>query len=487
MSKRDIKAANSAINNARSLHRKGMHKQAEEVYRMILLQDAGNTSALLELGIALAQRGETEEPRELYSKVLALEPRNGDAMMALAIVTLEAGDRAEALRLAAQARQLKPSSQTLGKLGVFYSKTGLKDEALECLKAAVRRDPADVTSYFSLQRLKQLKPGTPEFSSLLALERKAAGLSPADRATLHYTLGNAFLDADEPAKAFPHFAEANRLKKSSAYFNMEQYTRQIDDMIRQFDDALVKKLSGKGGSPSERPVFIVGLPRSGSTLVDQIIASHPDARGMGEVRFFQDGIPEFIQRDPGAISPETLAPEVLSGIANKYLAVTERHAAGAQRLADKMLMNFFWIGIIRLALPNAKIIHCTRDLADTAFSIWQLMFSEGLVPWGYDARDIGCYFKGYRKIMAHWNRLFPGRIYEANYESMVAGQEKETRKLVEFCGLPWDDRCLKFYETERTVKTASAGQVRRPIYADSAGKWKKYEAHLGFLLDEIRE
>ncbi len=482
MSKRDKKAADSAIMNARTLYKKGMHKQAEEVYRLILLQDPDNVAALLDLGLALAQRGEFDEPQALYKKVLALDPRNGNATMALAIATMETGDRDEALRLAGLARDMKPTPQTLGRLGVFYRKAGLKEDAVACLTTALRHDPADIASYFSLQRLNELPPESAEFKNLLLLEKKSGSLPAADRATLHFTLGNALLDAGDDENAFRHFAEANRLKKGASYFNATQYTRQIGEMIRAFGSTMNQKPSGNG---SVRPVFIVGLPRSGSTLVDQIIASHPEARGIGEVRCLPDSLPESFQRAPETITTETLTPAVLDGIAAKYLAATDRYATGTTRLADKMLSNFLWIGIIRLALPDAKIIHCTRDPADTAFSIWQMMFSEGLVPWGYDAEDIGCYFRGYQKLMAHWEQIFPGAIYEANYESLVKNQETETRKLVEFIGLPWDARCLKFHETGRIVKTASADQVRRPLYGDSVQKWKKYEKYLTPLLESI--
>ena len=196
-------------------------------------------------------------------------------------------------------------------------------------------------------------------------------------------------------------------------------------------------------------------------------------------------LPESFQHAPETITAETLTPAVLDGIAAKYLAATERYAGGALRLADKTLSNFLWIGVIRLALPNAKIIHCTRDPVDTAFSIWQMMFSEGLVPWGYDVEDIGCYFRGYNKMMAHWEKVFPGAIYAANYESLVKNQETETRRLIDFIGLPWDARCLKFHETGRIVKTASADQVRRPLYGDSVEKWKKYEKYLAPLLESL--
>jgi hypothetical protein len=181
---------------------------------------------------------------------------------------------------------------------------------------------------------------------------------------------------------------------------------------------------------------------------------------------------------------DNLSGAALDGIAQKYLALTDGVARGAARLADKMLFNYLWAGVIRLALPGARIIHCTRDPRDIALSLWQLTFPSGM-QWTYDMQDIARYYLAYKKLMAHWNDLFPGEIHEANYESMVAGQEGETRRLLAFCDLPWDSRCLDFHESRRMVKTSSSAQVRRPIYGDSVGKWKKYEKYLAPLLDAL--
>lgn len=475
----------AAINKARDLFHKGMHRQAEDVYRMILLGDPDDTSAMLDLGLLLAQRGETAEPRELYTKVLAADPRHAGATIALAVTLIEAGERDEALRMADRARTLRPDAKALGRLGVFYSRAGHKDAAAECLQSAIRLAPDDVTSYFALQRLKKLSIGDPLFAGLLRLEKQAAALpAPAPaRATLHFTLGNIYIDADLPEKAFHHYAEGNRIKKGVVYFNMEQHERQIEAMLRLF--ATFPDING--GDESEQPVFIVGMPRSGSTLVDQILASHPEARGMGEVTLFQDSLPDRLQTNPEAATLADLTPEVLGATARKYLALTAPYAGGALRLGNKMLSNFFWLGIIRLALPRAKIIHCTREPLDTALSIWQTMFADNMVPWGYDPEDIGRYYRSYRKMMAHWHNLFPGAIFEANYERLVTAPEAETRRLIDYCGLGWDDRCLKFHETARLVKTASADQVRRPLYTSAAGKGKKYENWLHPLREALEK
>jgi hypothetical protein len=235
--------------------------------------------------------------------------------------------------------------------------------------------------------------------------------------------------------------------------------------------------------------------RSGSTLTDQILSSHPAVKSVGEAEYLAQTIPPYPNAEvPGHFKPgapnitrafiDNLSPEVLDDIGRKYLALTAHAAPGAERVIDKMLHNYFWVGLIRLALPGAKIIYTTRDPVDTGLSLWTLLFSAHL-PWAYDQRDIGRYILTCRKIMAHWQKLFPGDIYEANYERMVANQEEETRKLLDFCRLPWDDRCLKFHETKRQVSTSSATQVRQPIYKDSVKRWKKHEAYLRELIETL--
>ena len=324
---------------------------------------------------------------------------------------------------------------------------------------------------------------------------KAANLPPQEKMKLEFILGKACLDTGDAEKAFAHYAEANRLKRATyKVFSIEKFEAYADSIIRLFTPALIEKHKG-AGNPSARPVFIVGMPRSGSTLTDQIVSSHPQAASMGEMNFLQHSLPVFANTDvpdyfsaniPSVNSAliEKLSPALLQDIARKYLAATDRFAGGAAHLVDKMLFNYLWVGVIRLALPNAKIIHCTRDPIDMGLSIWQLSF-QGSIPWAYDQSEIGRYYKAYRKVMAHWEKLFPGDIFEANYETMVAEQESETRRLLAFCGLPFDNACLNFHQSTRKVSTASATQVRQPIYKDSVKKWKKYEQYLKPLIDAV--
>ncbi|MEZ0222982.1 MAG: sulfotransferase, partial [Alphaproteobacteria bacterium] len=198
-------------------------------------------------------------------------------------------------------------------------------------------------------------------------------------------------------------------------------------------------------------------------------------------------VPDFISPGRPSITHEFLQKmdgPMLDTIASRYLAEMEPFAHGAKRVVDKMLFNFFWVGVIRLAMPEARIVHCMRDPVDIGLSIWQLNFGDE-IAWAYDQKEIGRYYRSYEKLMSHWRKLFPGEFYDIRYEDVVADQEGQSRKLLEFCDLPWDDCVLKFHESTRQVKTASVTQVRKPIYKDSVKKWKKYEKHLKAMIETM--
>jgi hypothetical protein len=295
------------------------------------------------------------------------------------------------------------------------------------------------------------------------------------------------MDAGDADKAFAHFAAGNALKRKAQPYDISLFEKHIDTIIVHFDSGLVERLRGKGSVKTSRPIFIIGMPRSGSTLVDQILSSHPDVASLGESRLLQDAIP----LPPGARAPvisadfvRQLTPETLDGIARHYLNATEPFTHGAARTVDKMLFNFIWAGLIALAFPEAKIIRCTRDPADMGFSIWRTLFA-GNVGWAFDQRDIARYYLAYERLMRHWHTLFPGRIRDVSYEALVKNQTEETKRLLDFCGLSFDARCLDFHKTRRRVSTASDMQVRRPVYADSIGGAKRYAKYLQPLLETL--
>ena len=247
---------------------------------------------------------------------------------------------------------------------------------------------------------------------------------------------------------------------------------QVDDIVSTYSPALLSRLRGTG-CQSERPVFIVGMHRSGSSLVEQILASHPLVHGAGERR--------HMARIAATLGSET-EPDRLEALGETYVGALPDH--GATRVIDKTPGNFERLGLIRLILPKARIIHCHRDPLDSCLSCFKTLFQEGN-GYSYDLAELGHYYRSYQRLMDHWREVLPGDVLDVAYEDVVEDLETMARRLVEFCGLPWDDACLEFHETDRPVQTASAAQVRKPIYKTAVGRWRRYESHLNALMKAL--
>lgn len=483
---KDAKKAAAALKTARGLIQQGKAAEAEASYRLFLALNPDNTAAMLDLGLMLMAK-EPAQAGSLFERIIAHDPHNANALVALARLRMESGLRENALALAHQARSLPLPAPVWNRLGVLYREAGLNESAVECFTAAISRQPDFIAAYHALGQLKKISHDAPKFKALQDMHKQADKIAPSQRSVLEYTLARAWLETGDSDKAFAHYAAAHELRKTGSKYGADVFDHYIDTIISLFTE------TAAGGCTSEQPIFIVGLPRSGSTMIDQILCSHPDVKGVGEAAFLQESMPFY----PNAEAPDSagagiptigrmfldnLTPAALDGIAQKYLSLTD---IGAPRVTDKMLFNYLWVGVILRAFPRAKIIHCTRDPLDCGLSIWQTFFSGGLMPWANDLADMGRYIRSYQKLMTHWEKLFPGQIYTANYEAMIADQENETRKLVEYCRLPWNDACLSFYKTERQVKTASATQVRQPLYGDSVGKGRAYAEYLAPLVSAL--
>jgi len=488
----------AAIKSAERLLDEGKEKQAIEVYKVILTRDPGNATALYNLGLLLSKCDELEEAAACFSQLLKRSPDDGELLAAFAFLRSEQGKTNEARQLMERAAQFNLPAQVMTRVGGFYSQIGDMTKAGEFFSGAIKKDPECLDAYYNLGVIKNFAPNEPDFLRLLTLAEKNQSCAPEQRIKLEFTMARAFLGQGDTDKAFRHFADANKLKRDTyPRFDIARVEKYADSLIRLFDGDFIKKFRGKGGVNSTRPIFVVGMPRSGSTLVDQILSSHPVVGSVGESQALVKSIPVFPNIEVPGYFPsgdpsitkkllEEMSPAMLDGIAQKYLSLTSSGDRSHEHVVDKMLFNYIWVGLIRLALPAAKIIHCTRDPVDVGLSNWQLLYTPD-IPWTYDLSEIGRYYLSYKKVMNHWEKVLPGEFYEVNYERMVSNQEEETRKLLSYCGLPWDDRCMRFHENKRQVQTASSAQVRRPMYGDSVRKWKKYEKYLTPLIEALEK
>jgi tetratricopeptide (TPR) repeat protein len=363
-------------------------------------------------------------------------------------------------------------------------------EAQEAYLEALRLDPSLADVYVNLADSKTFEPGDPHLSAMEALAAKTEGLSKTDRMQLDFALGKARADLEDYGRSFKHLLAGNAAKRATISYDENAAFALFDQIETVFTRELIARKSGRG-DPSTLPIFVIGMPRSGTTLIEQIIASHPQVHGAGELQTLD----EVILTARGADGNTTPYPQfvpALDGSALRQIAVrylTELRALAAKSgqinsafLTDKMPSNYFFVGLIHLALPNAKILHTVRDPVDTCVSCFSKLFS-GEQTYSYDLGELGRYYRRYEQLMGHWRRVLPtDRILDVCYEDVVADLEAQARRIIAYCGLPWDDGCLSFHKTARPIRTASATQVRQPIYQNAVGRWRVYEEHLGPLL-----
>ncbi|QDV09259.1 Sulfotransferase domain protein [Planctomycetes bacterium Poly30] len=316
----------------------------------------------------------------------------------------------------------------------------------------------------------------PDLAQMRDLLKRMPRNNP-QRAAIYFAIARALDQVGQTDDAFTHFERGNRARRGTLRFSATDLRRLIDETIELQSAELI----GQGpaaGAPGDAPILVVGMPRSGSTLIDQVLASHPDVEGVGEVPDLPRALDPFID-DPKfrMRSLSLLGDDDLATIGRAYALSLKKRAPEADRVVDKFLTNYIHLGTLHRALPNARIIHATRDPLDNAFGCYTTLFTSE-VPFVYDFKEIAAMIFESTRLMDHWKSVMPGAIHEVKYESMVTDLEGETRKLLEFLGLPWSDRCLDFHNTERRVNSASATQVRQPLYSSSVGRWKRYEAHL---------
>jgi hypothetical protein len=293
---------------------------------------------------------------------------------------------------------------------------------------------------------------------------------------LHFALGKAYLDHDDAARAFHHFDAGNRMKRSELKFDLAQTIGWMASIEDAFPASLFAE-AADAGAEDEDAVFIIGMPRSGTSLTEQILASHPAVFGAGEIAFWAAAFVEYCRVDPGTEAGANLTAR----LRHDYLERLTARSGDSPRVVDKMPANFLYAGLIHQVFPRAKIIHVRRHPVDTCLSIYFQNFSN-MGPWVNDLESLAHYFGEYRRISHHWRSVLPPTsLLEIPYEALIEDQETWTRRMLDFVGLPWDPRCLEFHTTDRAVITASKWQVRQKLYAGSVARWKNYQPFLGAL------
>ncbi len=437
---------------------------------------------------ALLRLGQVGPAEATAARAVSLQPDDADARIQLGNCLLDRGRYLDAVATYRQAVSLAPHQvSAFVNLAIALQEAGDAASAAEAVAQALALDPASAAAWAVRGGLKTFTPDDPDLEALKSLRARAEGAAPgADLIDLDFTLGKAFMDIGDADQAFAHLEAGAQAHRRGLRYNVEADLAEFRAMAQSFDAERLTRLAGVGDA-SEQPVFIVGMPRSGTTLVEQILASHAEVFGAGERATLEQ---LAITRIGPALSPlaraermATLPPADLAALGASYSADVAALAPGHRRVTDKMPSNFRLIGLIRLVLPKARIIHCRRDPLDTGLSCYARKFSRGQ-NFTYDLRELGLYYRGYAGLMDHWRSLLPpDRFLEVAYEDVVEDLETEARRLVAFCDLAWDDACLNFHRTTRQVRTASVNQVRQPLYRSSLARWRPYQRHLGPLIE----
>ena len=442
-----------------------------------------HVGGLAALALVMKELGELPQALAAAQRAVALAPENAQAHDALGHVLQADNQYDAALAAFRNAAELPGTARekALVDQGVLHAAFGHKDRALAAFDAALADFPASATAWFNSADVRSFRGDDLAIGRMVALleQRSVSGvsLSNHDRMLLNFAAGKAFLAAGDSARAFRYLDEGNRMKRALITYDADAVESWMGGLARDFNKDLLSAKAGKGAA-SAVPVFIVGMPRSGTTLLEQILASHPDVHGAGEL--------PHIQRIADAAGPiAALDADRLAAMGRDYLIHPERLAAGRRHVIDKMPSNFLHVGLIRLILPDARIIHCRRDPVDTCLSCYTKLFTTEQ-SFTYELNELGRFHRGYQDLMAHWRAVLPpSHFLEVDYEAVVADMPAQVSRMLDFLGLPWDDACLNFYRTQRPILTASVNQVREPLYNTSVGRWPAHAGQLGPLLDAL--
>jgi tetratricopeptide (TPR) repeat protein len=458
----------------------GMPKDAERLLRHALRQSAHLPLIWRGLGQALLDGGRLPEAEAAIRNLLIIEPENPKNWIVLGTIYTRLMRQQDALDAYREALRLSPTEVLLPlSIGHLQKTLGRRLESEQAYKDCLVLDPAFSEAYLSLADLKNYVFSDAEIAAMRSLEKNDSD-DHKDQAQLHFALGRALEQRTEYAAAFDHYRIGNALRRRSAPFSIEKFEEKTRRVRAAFDAAFFATRPGTGVA-DPAPIFVVGLPRSGSTLIEQILASHSLVEGTFELPNVLAIVREFDHSDAdhNAYPESVLAapPPLFSVLGRRYLEETAPLRSGRPRFIDKMPNNFSHVGLIQAMLPQSTIIDIRRHPMDSCFSTFKQYFAEGQ-SFSYDLNDLGRYYRCYLSLMDHWDRVLPGKVLHLRYEDLVREPELNIRRLLAHCGLDYETACLAFHETKRPVRTASAEQVRQPLYTSGVGYWRHFAAQL---------
>ena len=520
-----------AIEIAKRYERDGELDSAEQIYHKLLPQDPENVEVLRRIGALAAAKKQYADAEVLLRQVVSLAPDFASAWADLVVVQMESQEYEEAVnsaeclvalsdaglldRLALAnayamsgrhrdalaeyekvAAELPGHPGVLSGMGHMLKTIGRQEESIKIYKECIRANPQHTEAWWGLANMKTYHFMSVEIQAMLDLlhgsnlktEPTSRWLTSTPEANLCNALGTAFEGNGDYDRAFAYFERGNRIRRRDEPYDPVQTEYLHDRIIETFDRRFLAEKSEVGCSDAA-PIFIVGLPRTGSTLIEQILASHEIVEGtheLPEIGRLIATLPVVRPERPGYPENVTdLSDHAFEALGCEYIDRTRKYRLGKAFFTDKSLNNYMHIGLLHIILPNAPIINVKRHPLDACLAIYKQLFARGQ-SFSYDLEEVGEYYLQYQRLMEHWDKQLPGKILHVRYEDVIADLQTQVRRILKYCGLPWDDNCLRFYSTSRDVRTASSEQVRRPIYTTSVNVWRNYEAHLGDLIQVLK-
>jgi tetratricopeptide (TPR) repeat protein len=467
-----------------ALAAKGRIADALIHHERALILKPGQPCVHYNLGIALGAQGRAGEAALHYQRALILKPDYADAHNNLGNWFASQGKPDDAITHYQRAAAINPDhAEAQNNLGNVFLEQGKFESAMAHYDRAIAIKPANTRAHYHRAEIKTFHPGDADLELLEALAGRHD--LPANRAPfIHFALAKALEDCGDYRRAFEHLRKGNDLKRAQIQFDEKAVAKAFRRTATVFGRSLLDLRQGEG-DPSTAPIFVLGMPRSGSTLIEQILAGHSQIHGAGELTDFEAAARAIISESSQPLPYPDCVPALdgatLRRIGQTYLARLPVVQPGKVRIIDKLPGNFLNIGLIRLTLPNARIIHTVRNPLDTCLSCYSKLFTAGQY-FSYEMRELARYYRRYRDMMTHWRSVISeGVMLDVAYEDVVEDLEGQARRLIDYCGLAWDDRCLSFHKTSRPVKTASSVQVRKPLFRSSLQRWRRYEAYIAPL------
>jgi tetratricopeptide (TPR) repeat protein len=467
--------------------------EAIALHKRAAVAEPANAEIHTQLGNALLAQQRYASAQVAFEESIRLAPKNERAHNGLGTVLDRLGRSNEAAGAFRSALALNPEfADAACSLGKVLLDTGDIDAAIECFERALALEPRNVRFHWYLVFSRSGSIDQQKLADMERLRDEIDTLPRTERVELHFALASAYEAVARYDDAFEQLRAGNLLKRDAIRYD-ETATHQLLAALKEvFTQLLSCSTLRECGNPSPRPIFVFGMPRSGTTLVEQLLSAHPTVIAAGELPVLEIALHErrselWPATDAGfGEIPVSMIRRQIRAIGDRYLSATDVIAGNAPRLTDKQPHNFSLAPLIHLALPNARMIHVKRDRLDTCLSCFATLFAGQALPYAYDLGELARYYRAYEGLMANWRALLPAdRFIEVDYESLINDFEAEARRLVAFCGLPWDARTLAFHEVRGSVFTASKVQVRRPLYRSAVGRSRRFAAHLGPLRDAL--